>query len=353
MNILQRIVELAGSGQPFCTGVVLGAEGSTPREAGVRAILHPNGRIEGTLGGGAVEAATQRQAIEACRSQRASILDVELRGEAAGDDMPICGGRMRILVDPTAAKDRAAYGQAATALQERRRGILLTTTRTGAGTYTAVCWVPESDSSALPEAQVARECLADGKARLVSGSTSEPAETVEVLVEPMVPEPLLLIAGGGHVGQALARQALLLGFEVMVFDDRPEFTDPDLFPQGVRTHCGDIATSVAAVPVGEDTYIVIVTRGHQHDAETLKACLHRPAAYIGMMGSRRKVALVRESLIEAGSATEEEWDAVHAPIGLDIGAETVPEIATSIAAQLVAVRRKGRADREPRDMRSR
>ena len=86
---------------------------------------------------------------------------------------------------------------------------------------------------------------------------------------------------------------------------------------------------------------MIVTRGHQHDAEALRACIREPAAYIGMIGSRRKVALMREEFRASGWATEEEWDRVFAPIGMDIGAETVPEIATSIVAQLVAVRRRG------------
>jgi xanthine dehydrogenase accessory factor len=146
---------------------------------------------------------------------------------------------------------------------------------------------------------------------------------------------------------------VLIGFDVTVIDDRPEFTDSDLFPEGVRTHCGDIAAGVTEHVAGDDTYIVIVTRGHRHDAETLRACIRKPVAYIGMIGSRRKVALVRKSFAEAGIATEEELDAIHAPIGLDIDAETPAEIATSITAQLIAVRRKGHAGRAPRDMRDR
>jgi xanthine dehydrogenase accessory factor len=160
----------------------------------------------------------------------------------------------------------------------------------------------------------------------------------------------LLIVGGGHVGQAVALQASLIGFDVVVIDDRPEFADPALFPEGVTTLCGDIEKEVADFPVADDTYIVVVTRGHKHDAEALQACIHSPAAYIGMIGSRRKVALIRKSFIESGLATEEELDRVFAPIGLDIGSVTVPEIATSIAAQLIAVRRKGYGCPTPGDI---
>lgn len=157
----------------------------------------------------------------------------------------------------------------------------------------------------------------------------------------MIPKSLLLIAGGGHVGQALALQANLVGFDVTVIDYRPEFTNPALFPEGTTARCGDIPKEIDALPIVSDTYIVIVTRGHKLDAEALEACVHMPAAYIGMIGSKRKVALIRENFIESGIATTEEFDRVHAPIGLDIGAVTVPEIAVSITAELIAVRRKG------------
>jgi xanthine dehydrogenase accessory factor len=169
-----------------------------------------------------------------------------------------------------------------------------------------------------------------------------------VLVEPVIPNPSLLIAGGGHVGQALARMAVPLGFDVTVVDDRPEFTHAALFPDGVSTRCGDIAKEVASFPVTSDVFIVLVTRGHKQDAEALEVCIHKPGAYIGMIGSKRKVAMIRKSFIESGLATESELDCVFAPIGLDIGAITVPEIATSIAAELVAVRRKGAAQKPRR-----
>lgn len=167
----------------------------------------------------------------------------------------------------------------------------------------------------------------------------------EVLVEPVLLQPILLIVGGGHVGQAVAAQAALVGFEIVVLDDRAEFTQPALFPGGTQCRCQDIAEGVGGFPITSDTYVVIVTRGHQHDAAALLAALPRPAAYLGMIGSRRKVGLLRQALLESGQATEADLERVYAPIGLEIGAVTVPEIATSIVAQLIAVRRTGRAQR--------
>jgi len=174
---------------------------------------------------------------------------------------------------------------------------------------------------------------------LLSVEASSQDVPVEAFVEPLVARPALLIAGGGHVGQAVARQADLVGFEIVVIDDRPEFTRADLFPPGVTTRCGPVDEQLARLPIDGDTYVVIVTRGHRHDAEALAACLHRPAAYVGMIGSRRKVAMLREEFIASARATAAELDRVYAPIGLEIGARTVPEIATSIVAQLIAVRR--------------
>jgi xanthine dehydrogenase accessory factor len=280
------------------------------------------------------------------------VFDFHLDDDYTRDTGAICGGSMRILIDPTAVKDRESYAQAAESLEVRERGVLLTTVRAAAETAVTVEWYPEEDippEVGFPGAEAVRLCLARERPALFVDD-SQPDETVEVLVEPVIPEPVLLIVGGGHVGQALARQAVLIGFDVTVVDDRPEFTNPALFPEGVGTLCGNVPKKVAAFHIAEDTYIVVVTRGHKHDAEALEACIHSRAAYIGMIGSKRKVTLIREKFLESGIATEEEFGRVFAPIGLDIGAVTVGEIATSIAAQLVAVRRKGRDHTPPGDM---
>jgi xanthine dehydrogenase accessory factor len=346
-------MELAEGGGSFALALILKAEGSTPRKAGVKAVIDENGCIWGTVGGGLVEAECQRRAVEACKSKRAVVFDIQLGGAATAEDVPICGGTMRILLDPTAAKDRAAYARAAEALHRRERGVLLTVMRTAAETEVAAQWFSEEaipSQSPFPGTESIRSCLARETPGLFVEDSEKSAARLEVFVEPVIPKRLLLIVGGGHVGQALAAQAGLIGFDITVIDDRPEFTDPALFPDGVTTRCGDIPKEVANFPVAEDTYIVVVTRGHKHDADALRACIHSPAAYIGMIGSKRKVALIRKDFIETGIATEQEFNRVFAPIGLDIGSVTVPEIATSITAQLIAVRRKGSSCTTVRDM---
>jgi xanthine dehydrogenase accessory factor len=349
MDTYTTIENRAASGRPFCVATVLSVEGSTPREVGACALVDADGRIEGTIGGGMAEAEAQRSAVEACRTGRPHLLTVEMEGAEAAESEPLCGGLMLILLDPTATKDVPAYAAAAVAVRERRRGLLVTVVHESPTARTEVRWHSEAQvtacgwSEARVDGQTARACLAQGApVHLTTGPGDNPGH---VLVQPVLRGPRLVIAGGGHVGQALAAQGALVGFEILVIDDRPEFADPAL--------CGDIAAMLAALPADEATYVAIVTRGHRHDAEALRACIGRPFAYVGMIGSRRKVALIHESLLAAGLATPEQLDAVYAPIGLDIGAETPGEIAASVVAELIAVRRRGESPRQPRSLRDR
>ena len=343
-DVCQKVVEFIDSSEVFTVALVMKAEGSTPRKAGVRAIIDQTGKIHGTLGGGIVEAEAQRRAVEACRSKQPVVFDMDLYGVNRAADIPICGGSMRILLDPTAAKDRKSYAGMAEAVRNRQRGVMLTIVRTATQTEVRAQWfVQEAIPSdvAFPGAEKIGSCLTQETPQLFVKPDGGASPTLQVLVEPVIPKPLLLIAGGGHIGQALALQASLVGFDITVIDDRAEFTDPALYLEGTATRCGDIPEQIAAGPIASDTYIVIVTRGHKLDAEALEACIHAPVAYVGMIGSRRKVALMRQNFTESGIATAEQFDRVFTPIGLDIGAVTVPEIAASITAELIAVRRQG------------
>ncbi|MCH7871618.1 MAG: XdhC family protein, partial [Planctomycetes bacterium] len=150
--------------------------------------------------------------------------------------------------------------------------------------------------------------------------------------------PRLLIAGAGHIGRLLAGLAVPLGFDVHVIDDRADYANPQRLPPPVQTTAGPIEAALAQLAPDANTYVVIVTRGHKHDEKALQAVLGSPAKYIGMIGSRRKVAVTFDDLKHAG-ATDEQLARVHAPIGLSIGAVTTEEIAVSIVAQLVSIRR--------------
>ena len=335
MDIFRKALELIERGQPFACAVVIRSAGSTPQKAGARAIFTPEGAIYGTLGGGCLEAESRRRALDALDAGTAFSFDLNLDDDYGWDDGLICGGRVKVFIDPQPARGRAAYAQAVADIEAGKRGVLITCVSGAADRIGVVEWREEAQftraDGALPPAQLA-QCLKSAKPALVEGTDTW-------YLEPLEPAPTLLISGGGHVGQATARLGHQLGFAVVVVDDRPAFTEAARYPAGVRTICADIPATVAEYPITPTTYILIVTRGHRHDGVVLKACIHSPAAYIGMIGSRRKVHIIRKGFLEEGIATEADFARVYSPVGLDIGALTIEEIAVSIASQLVAVRR--------------
>lgn len=164
--------------------------------------------------------------------------------------------------------------------------------------------------------------------------------TLEIFVEPLRPEPRLLVAGSGYVAQALSRLALPLGWRVTLLDDRSEFVRGAHLPEGVGTAVGDLSELLAAHHPDPATAVVIVTRGHRSDKEALATALTTNAGYIGMIGSPSKVRQVFRALLKEGVSVET-LARVYAPIGLDLGAETPDEIALSIASELLMWRRGG------------
>jgi len=340
MEIHRKIVELAETQHPFAVVQILQTQGSAPLKTGAKAIVECDGRLWGTVGGGSVEAEAQRRAMEACVSGQVWVFEFDLHGQHRRDQEPVCGGTMRLLINPLASQQIDIFRQIADTLQNRQRGILLTRVTADSPTDLSLTWIPEqvvSEYKRFPGRNRLLSCL--------QGETPEwftdQATQTEILAEPILPRPHLIIAGGGHVGLALARQAVLVDFEVTVVDDREEFIHAGSRIPGIHTCCGDMAMEVARLADAPDTYIVIVTRGHQHDAEVLEACLPLPVTYLGMIGSKRKIAVLRRDFIESGLTTAAEFDRIHAPIGLDIGSVTAAEIGASIVAQLIAVRRQG------------
>lgn len=344
-SLLARTVQFLREHRPFAIVSLVSSRGSTPAKAGAKMLVEADHTIHGTIGGGAVEAEAQRYAADAIRTGSPRLFESDLGGPGTHTPDPICGGWVRLLIDPSPGSSAREYTRASEHLNSRKRGVWLTTLRAAVPLEVVTKFVAEDDLNKEADpalAQQLRACLDDESARLVVTPGEE-----QVFIEPLVPRPLVLIIGGGHVAQAVALQGSSLGFDIAVVEDRPMFADPKLFPAGTRTFCGNVETILTGFPVDSGTYIVIVTRGHQHDSAALRACIGRPAAYVGMIGSRRKVPLVRQQFLEAGWATPDQFDCVYAPIGLDIGAKTVPEIATSIMAQIVSVRRTGRAGRMP------
>jgi len=292
-ELVQRILEAHAAGKPVALCVVVATRGSTPQPPGAMIVVDDAANIAGTLGGGCVEAEVRRQAHQALGGS-GKVVTFQLDADFGYDDGMICGGNMDIALCPITPNDNIdAYGAVA------------------AASPTEDVWIP---------------------ARLVQdGKTVEYRVCIES-------RPRLLVAGAGHISRVIANLVVPLGFDVHVVDDRSEYANERRFPEPVRTHVGDIAETLKALPIDGSTYIVIVTRGHNHDEAALGAVLDAPAKYIGMIGSRRKIKVIFDDLRHAG-ASDEQLARVHAPIGLDIGAVTTDEIGVSIAAELVRVRR--------------
>ena len=163
--------------------------------------------------------------------------------------------------------------------------------------------------------------------------------TLEVFIEVLRPEPQLIIAGAGYVAQALARLATQLDFRIVVIDDRRDLADPQVFGEKIQLSFGDIPQTIRDLEPDEASWIVIVTRGHHLDKDALRAALETNARYIGMIGSPNKVKHIFKDLLKEG-ISRERLEQVHAPIGLDLGAETPDEIALSIAAEMLLLRKK-------------
>jgi len=180
----------------------------------------------------------------------------------------------------------------------------------------------------------------DGRVMLQSRSRGEPA--FQVMLEVHERPATLLVIGGGHVGKALSVIGNMCGFSVEIVDDRPEYANADRFREADRITQGRFDEVLADYPIDENTYVVCVTRGHKHDEISLRAVVSSRAAYVGMIGSKRRVAAVLQHLVEEG-ADAEAIARVHTPIGLDIGAETPEEIAVSIMGEVIMTRRGGTA----------
>jgi len=163
--------------------------------------------------------------------------------------------------------------------------------------------------------------------------------SLDIFVEPVLATPAAYLFGGGHVSLYVSKIAGLAGFDVVVSDDRPAFANPDRFPEAAETHAGPWEEIFPKLKINELSYLVLVIRGHKGDLDCLRWALTTPARYIGMIGSKRKLIEISK-VLEGEGVPAEKLERVHSPIGLDIGALTPEEIAVSIVAEMIAVRRQ-------------
>jgi len=309
MRFFDHLPKALTEGQPFALGIISGIKGSSPQKQGAKALFFYDGRIQGTLGGGCLEAEIQDRARRALLSQEPATFDLVLDHDFGWDDGLICGGRVEGLILPRAAEASEIWRTLAECNETRTWGVK---------EDFSIAWV------------------------------EEPATTNWLYTETVTPPCALWIAGSGHVAQAVAPLAQKLDFHVTVFDDRPALANTRHFPESTSFRVGYWHELLKDPMPTNPAFGLIVTRGHQHDALVLRDWVHQPFTFLGMIGSRRKKRLIFDQFLEQGIATQEELDQVLCPVGLDIQAQSVNEIALSIAAQLVAVRAQKLFGRKPR-----
>jgi xanthine dehydrogenase accessory factor len=285
----------AAADRPYALALIRATTGSSPQRAGAKALFFADGKIAGTLGGGCLEAEVHARALAALKTGQPAEFELVLDHDFGWDDGLICGGSVKGLILPQAA----------------RAGELW---RELAGVTAPVRWGVTQDFS-----------IAKVAGRATGGWLYQ--ETVAPPVE-------LWIAGSGHVAQAVAPLARQLDFAVTIFDDRPELANREFFPAAVTLQVGGWHELLKFRPPA-GAFGLIVTRGHQHDALVLSEWIRLPFAFLGLIGSRRKVRIIREQFLRQNLATPTEFDRLACPVGLDIGAVGPQEIAVSILAQLI------------------
>jgi xanthine dehydrogenase accessory factor len=334
--------------------------GSTPQKAGAAMLVFPDGSQRGTLGGGCVEAEVKQRALQVLgrEDSRAEVLTFCLDDNYGWDDGLICGGRMTILAHPLG--NGAAAWNAAAQYYRRFRDLV----EGGRGCTEAVVLAEQPggrpavgsrylfDQDGNLAVQLAEDPAPESIIGHLTPLQRRPATAVHhgTAYLPILPRITLLVVGGGHVGQAVARLAADVDFEVWVLDDRERYANRERFPTARRILIGDIGPKLKALcqaDITPSTYCIIVTRGHAHDEEALYQLAATRAGYVGMIGSKRKIRLIYEDLLAKGISAEA-LSRVHAPLGFDIGSQTVPEIAVSIVAELIACRNKGQTIKEAR-----
>ena len=258
MSILQKAAEAERKGEAVAVATIIRSKGSVPRHDGSKMLIFPDGRTDGTIGGGTLEAQVFREALDSLEDGETRVLTYAFRNPEKGD-VGICGGELTVFIEPF---DR----------------------------------------------------------------------------------PRVVVVGGGHVGKAVAECAHWLGFRVVVTDDRAEFVTPEAIPEADE----HISCALAELPdrtcIGKNSYVVLTTRGVPIDVAGLPALFSTPAAYIGVIGSRRRWEICAKQLLDDG-ATEEASSRVTSPIGLDLNAESPEEIALSVMAEILMLRRDGSGER--------
>jgi xanthine dehydrogenase accessory factor len=329
-NIYAVIDEYLDRGESGVLATIVKRTGATPQVTGAKMFIGADGKIFGTVGGGCVEAEIWQNSRKVLKTKEAGIARYALDGKGVEDDGMICGGNIDVFLEPVDEKYRDLYRQIAQSRKEGKRAFTITSF--GAhGFSKTLCTIQGEyigDPIGDPEKTI-KSLFHEKKPRIFEGR----------IVEPVLNASTLYIYGAGHVSQFISKLAKTMDFTIVVIDDRGQFADRERFPEADDVIVDDFENVLGHIDNDSEAYAAVVTRGHKHDALVLEKILTKQHKYIGMIGSKRKIRIIFDYLKEKGFDPEL-LRSVHAPIGIDINAETPQEIALSIVAELVKVRGK-------------
>ena len=294
---------------------VISGRGSVPSTVGCKMLVGHSGRLTGTIGGGSLERSAERLALQSLRQEKSQLHNYSLSKEHDADDLNmICGGDIVVLFQYVSPKDQSWFSACQAIVQrleENEGGLLL----------------QPLDGSA--------PSLYNGYVHVAGRPRSE--LTGQIFAEPITVGPRVIIFGAGHIARQLAPILRLLHFRPVVFDKRPDYTQPDRFPESEQVICGDFEHISDYLTVTAEDYIVVVTSGHADDFTVQRQIMQGEYAYLGVIGSRTKTKAINQRLVETG-IPQKKLEDVHTPIGIPIRAASPEEISVSIAAELILVR---------------
>lgn len=326
-DIIEEYIENDKTGS---IATVISREGSAPRDAGAKMFVGEDGQTYETIGGGNLEFKVQKQAMTTMNTDEPQFVRVNMDSKEVASDGMICGGEVEVFLEPIQKKHLELYRKLEQMEKNGKKGILITNL-----------------NGKLEKTLVDEDMTITGDDIKIWDTNSffqnninkiHPQTVEDNLIETIHPSPLLYIFGAGHISQFIAPLANTIGFQVVIIDDRSEFANKERFPDAHELIVKDFQEVFNQLKFSGEEFVVIVTRGHQYDRDVLEESLKRKTKYLGMIGSKMKVKMILEQMRKLGY-DEEKVDNVYSPIGLSINADTPQEIAVSIAAELIKVRR--------------
>jgi xanthine dehydrogenase accessory factor len=328
--MLKTMKNMLETGSDLAFVTVIASSGATPRGAGARMLVGKDGRICGTIGGGAVEYRSEQIAAEVLKERKSGQHDFSLTRDDVENLGMICGGAVNVFFRFIPAHDPGMLALAQEAERRFAKGEDLW----------LISEISDGGSFGLFSEDEGYFGI-DAPAWVHDILTRHPLRRIwegrDFYVEQINSSGRVFVFGCGHVAQELVPALSHVGFRCVAMDDRPEFADPALFPAGTDVRLIDFEKIADAVTIGAEDYVCVMTRGHAFDLIVQAQVLKTPACYIGVIGSAAKKAGVYAKLYEMGF-TKEDTDRIVSPIGLEIKAETPAEIAVSIAGQLIELR---------------